>query len=133
MYVKISALFFVACFACVPQQPAAPTAPRPIVQPTSFPANATQDEIVDSIKNNLTTEEGCSAAMSELEELKKRYGTSADYYFYKADCFRDTNPDKACTNYLSFLKVAKADARVAQAKSYLQSQDPAAYPTCTLP
>jgi hypothetical protein len=129
---KIKVLLLAAgvSFACVPPAPTVW-----ITQPcTSYESNTdnTKEELADELRAVLASPEGCSGAGQLFADLKKAGGTS-DYYYYKAYCYGDSNPEKACSFYNRFLKVARSDTRAAQAKQFINSQDPGTYTTCVLP
>jgi hypothetical protein len=92
----------------------------------------TKEELADEVRTALASPEGCGSATKLLEELRKAGGT-ADYYYYKAYCYGDSNPEKACDFYNRFLKVARSDTRASQAKQFINSQDSSTYTTCVTP
>lgn len=107
---------------------------------TAYPScagttSAAQDaqDALDDIRSTITGGD-CASGLRMISEFAKKYGThSADLYWYKAYCYRDSNPESACLSYLKFLKLAKGDSRANAAKQYIQSQDTAMYPVCVLP
>jgi tetratricopeptide (TPR) repeat protein len=100
---------------------------------TTSSKNATQQEMVSEIQSTIAVPDGCVRASAQLDEMKQKYGESADYYYYKAYCYSDTNPDKACSHFGAFLKVAPTDIRAARAKTYISSHDPTTFASCTIP
>jgi hypothetical protein len=95
--------------------------------------SASVQEALDRIRSTIAAPEGCTEAFLLLEDFKKKYKANADYYYYKAYCYGDSNPEKACAEYTNFLKIAKTDTRASQAKQYIVSQDSVRYRSCVLP
>jgi hypothetical protein len=98
---------------------------------TAGTPTVSNDELVADIKSKLTAPDGCLTVGKDIEKLKGP--ATADYWFFKGYCARETNPEKACDYYSKFLKTARSDPRGNQAKSYISSQSSADYPTCVLP
>jgi serine/threonine protein kinase len=101
------------------------------IKTTNQPTPA-QIEMMDNIRSMLAGND-CPSAVAKIQEYQKEFGTDANVYYYRAYCYRDSNPSKACTNYLSFLKIAKSDSRAGAAKAYISTQDREHYPPCVLP
>jgi hypothetical protein len=99
---------------------------------TTMSKSATQQEMVSEIQSAIAAPDGCANASVQLDEMKQKYGESADYYYYKAYCYSDTNPDKACSHFGDFLKVAPTDIRATRAKAYISSHDPTTFASCTI-
>ena len=112
------------------------TKPQKIAQPAAPPGKS-QQQMLEEIKLSLAKPDGCVEALPQIEELGAKYEKGSDYYYYKASCFRETNPESACVEYDQFIKIAKWDsevepAKVSDAREYMVTQNPLFYPRCSL-
>jgi hypothetical protein len=98
---------------------------------TSGTPPVNNEELASEIKSKLAQPDGCTTVGKDIEKL--RAVAPADYWYFKGYCASDANPEKACDYYVKFLKTAKSDPRAARAKSYINGQSSADYPTCVLP
>jgi hypothetical protein len=70
-------------------------------------------------------------ALGLLDEARKLDPTNpATYKFQGLLYSQQGNPEKACTAYRRFLKLAPTDSGAAGARKYMEAQDPSAFPTC---
>jgi hypothetical protein len=116
-------LFFVGC------APATVSSSGP-TEPLNFDGASAEEQVV-LIKSTIVEPNGCARVGADMERLREP--APADYWYFKGYCAKDTNPENACAYYVEFIKVARADARASSAKSYIEAQDAAAFPTCVVP
>jgi serine/threonine protein kinase len=85
--------------------------------------------LLEQAKNSVMQGD-CETGLQTLADYQKKAGSTADYYWYKAYCYSDTVPIKACKAYKSFLAISPKGSQAEKAKSYLAEKAAAGIDDC---